>query len=42
MLLHGGNILVQAHHVPKLVAATTGAATDDDGSVRPAKERKKH
>jgi hypothetical protein len=31
-------VLRQAHHVPKLVAA----ATDDDGSVRSAKERKNH
>jgi hypothetical protein len=38
MLLHGGNILGQAYHVRKLVAA----ATDDDGSGRSAKERKKN
>ena len=37
MVLHEGNILDQAHYVPKLVAA----ATDDDGLVRSAKESKK-
>jgi len=36
ILLHGGNILGQAPHVPKLVTA----ATDDDGSVRSANEHK--
>ena len=34
MLLHGGNILGQAHRVPKLVAAATG-----DGLGRSANER---
>ena len=41
MLLHGGNILCQVHHVPKLFAAAIETGTYDDGSVRSAKERRK-